>query len=169
MIVIRQADAPVDFDAARRLFREYADWLNEDLCFQGFDAELAGLPGDYAPPRGRLLLAGPHDDPFGCIALRPLVMPGSPHPHATAEVKRLYVQPRGRGKRVGSTLARTLIDEARTIGYRMLKLDTLGRMMAARRLYADLGFVECAAYYVNPLAQPVYMELDLARVASQPR
>lgn len=161
---IREATGAHDVALARALFEEYAAWLDEDLCFQGFAQELATLPGDYAPPRGRLLLAGEDADAFACIALRPL--PGHGHDARTTpagEVKRLYVQPRARGRGVGKALAVRLIAEARVIGYRTLKLDTLARMIGARRLYASLGFVECEAYYVNPLGSPVYLSLDLTR------
>jgi GNAT superfamily N-acetyltransferase len=151
---VRRAATVPDFELARALFIEYAHWLNVDLCFQGFDKELATLPGAYAPPRGRLLLAGAPREAFACIALRPL---GA---HA-AEVKRLYVRPERRGEGWGRLLAQTLIDEARAIGYRELKLDTLERMTEARALYAELGFRECAPYYNNPLPGAVYMALAL--------
>jgi putative acetyltransferase len=154
---IRQASGNADLALARSLFEEYARWLNEDLCFQGFAEELATLPGAYAPPRGRLLLAGPPGDAFGCIALRPL----DDDVPAVAEVKRLYVQPRARGEHWGRRLASFVIDEARRIGYRELKLDTLQRMTHALQLYESLGFVECEPYYHNPLGAPVYMRLDL--------
>ena len=152
---IRQATTADDIGRARALFVEYAQWLKVDLCFQGFTEELKALPGAYAPPRGRLLLAGTTDDAFACIALRPLESAG------LAEVKRLYVQPAHRGQRWGCRLAETLIAEARVIGYRELKLDTLEWMTSARILYASLGFRECAAYYDNPLAGVVYMRLEL--------
>jgi putative acetyltransferase len=148
---------------ARALFLEYAQWLGVDLCFQSFDAELAGLPGDYAPSRGRLLLAGASGIAFGCIALRPLDAIG--HPAATAsrvgEVKRMYVQPAQRGQRWGHRLGEALIADARSIGYHELKLDTLAWMTPARALYAELGFHECAPYYENPLPDVVYMSLHL--------
>jgi putative acetyltransferase len=168
---IRRAESPGDIALARALFVEYARWLSVDLCFQGFDAELASLPGAYAAPSGRLLLAGASDAAFGCIALRPLAH-GCDGPSATAadprigEVKRLYVRPAHRGERWGHRLAETLIAEARAIGYRELKLDTLGWMAAARALYADLGFRECAAYYDNPLPEVVYMSLQLSPAGS---
>jgi GNAT superfamily N-acetyltransferase len=152
---IRHATTVDDIARARALFVEYAQWLKVDLCFQGFAEELQTLPGAYAPPRGRLLLAGPAHDPFGCIALRPLSGEGA------AEVKRMYVQPAHRGERWAYRMAEALIAEARTIGYRELKLDTLDWMTAARALYARLGFRECTAYYDNPLAGVVYMRLDL--------
>ena len=156
---IRYADGARDFALARALFEEYAAWLDEDLCFQGFAQEVATLPGAYAPPQGRLLLAGVADDAFGCIALRPL-------DDGVAEVKRLYVQPRARGGRWGRRLAHQIIEDARSIGYRELKLDTLERMTQARRLYESLGFVECEPYYHNPLGAPVYMRLDLGKAMS---
>jgi putative acetyltransferase len=152
---IRQATTTDDIERARALFVEYAQWLRVDLCFQGFAEELEGLPGAYAPPRGRLLLAGTAPDAFACIALRPLEGAG------LAEVKRLYVQPAHRGERWGYRLAEELIAEARAIGYRELKLDTLEWMTPARALYASLGFRECGAYYDNPLAGVVYMRLEL--------
>ena len=166
---LRRACSPRDIALARELFLEYAQWLRVDLCFQGFEQELATLPGAYAPPRGCLLLAGPPDAAFGCIALRPLDAGpghgcGAPARRADvrdAEVKRLYVRPERRGEGWGQRLARALLDEARAIGYRELKLDTLDWMTAARSLYAGLGFRECAPYYDNPLAGVVYMSLAL--------
>ncbi len=166
---LRSADTPADVALARELFVEYARWLAVDLCFQGFESELATLPGAYAPPRGRLLLAGVRTAAFGCIALRPLAAQGaccagtaSPNSEdAVGEVKRLYVQPAHRGEGWGHRLAEALIAEARAIGYRELKLDTLEWMDDARRLYAKLGFRECPAYYDNPLPGVVYMALTL--------
>ena len=152
---VRQATTTHDIARARALFVEYAQWLKVDLCFQGFDDELKTLPGAYAPPRGRLLLAGAREDAFACIALRPLDNAG------LAEVKRLYVQPARRGEGWGHCLAENLIAEARVIGYRELRLDTLDWMAPARALYASLGFRERAAYYDNPLAGVVYMSLEL--------
>ena len=151
---IRTAATPHDFAQARALFEEYAAWLAIDLCFQGFAEELASLPGAYAPPRGMLLLAGPDDVPVGCVALRPLS-------EGVAEVKRLYVRPAARGTGLGMRLARAVIDGARAIGYRELKLDTLERMAAARALYGSLGFRECAPYYHNPVPGAVYLALAL--------
>jgi putative acetyltransferase len=166
---IRSASSPHDVELARALFVEYAQWLKVDLCFQGFDRELAGLPGAYAPPRGRLLLAGDEQAAFGCVALRPLDSSagcgcGVAAPETVVgvgEVKRLYVQSARRGEGWGQRLARAIVDEARAIGYRELKLDTLQWMHAARTLYAALGFRECAPYYENPLVGVVYMSLAL--------
>ena len=156
--MIRHASGAGDMALARRLFEEYAAWLDEDLCFQGFAEELATLPGKYAPPQGRLLLAGAPGDAFGCVALRPL---GEGADGPVGEVMRLYVAPRARGQGWGGKLARAVIDEARSAGYAQLKLDTLERMTDAQRLYESLGFVRCDPYYHNPLGAPVYMALDL--------
>lgn len=169
---IRAARTPADVALARALFVEYAQWLKVDLCFQDFERELAGLPGAYAPPRGRLLLAGSRNAAFGCIALRPLATAyGCAKTAAGAdgvgEVKRLYVQPSRRGQGWGARLARAIVAEARSIGYRELKLDTLAWMAEARALYARLGFRECAPYYDNPLDGAVYMSLALAPQAEK--
>jgi GNAT superfamily N-acetyltransferase len=170
---IREATTAADVALARGLFVEYAQWLAVDLCFQGFAEELATLPGAYARPDGRLLLAGSPGDAFGCIALRPLAVVespagsgGVPGPDVRAgppvgEVKRLFVRPAQRNGGWGRRLAEALIDEARAIGYRELKLDTLDWMADARKLYARLGFRECPAYYANPLPGVVYMALAL--------
>jgi len=162
---IRGASTPHDIDLARRLFVEYAQWLKVDLCFQGFERELATLPGAYAPPQRRLLLAGAAEDAFGCGALRPLPSGWGAGSGTSAarigEVKRLYVQPLHRGGGWGRRLAEALIEHARDIGYSELKLDTLGWMSDARRLYATLGFRECDRYYDNPMPDVVYMTLAL--------
>jgi len=157
---IREALTAQDVEQARSLFDEYARWLGEDLCFQGFAAELAGLPGEYVPPRGRLLLVGPAGGAFGCVALRPL-------DERVGEVKRMYVQPARRGEGWGRRLAAAIVTQAQTIGYRELVLDTLSRLVAARAVYAELGFEECAPYYVNPLPGVVYMRLKLAPGAAR--
>jgi len=160
---IREAETREDIAYARALFIEYANWLQVDLCFQGFDRELATLPGAYARPQGRLLLAGEPGEAFACIALRPLVpdvalpLP----PGSVGEVKRLYVQPAARKGGWGRKLVESLVAQAHAIGYSELKLDTLDWMTDARALYAKLGFRECAAYYVNPLPGAVYMSLAL--------
>ena len=166
---MRHAETAADVALARELFVEYAKWLAVDLCFQGFESELATLPGAYAPPRGRLLLAGVRPGAFACIALRPLEADGAccaggvgaGSVDAIGEVKRLYVQPAHRGEGWGRRLAEALIAEARTVGYRELKLDTLEWMGDARKLYSKLGFRECPAYYDNPLPGVVYMALAL--------
>jgi len=150
---IREAASPADIAHARELFLEYAAWLNVDLCFQNFDEELATLPGKYAPPRGRLFLAG--DAPVGCIALRPLDEPG------IGEVKRLYVRPAARGTGLGRALVETVLSHARAIGYGELRLDTADWMGDAVRLYARLGFRERSPYYHNPMPGVVFMSLAL--------
>lgn len=151
---IRDAVSAADIATARDLFTEYADWLQVDLCFQGFAQELATLPGKYARPRGRLFLAGA-PEAVGCIALRPLEEEG------VAEVKRLYVRPAARGTGLGRALAEAVVRDAREIGYRELRLDTLPTMGDALRLYKRLGFVERSPYYHNPVPGTVYMSLAL--------
>ena len=152
------ADAE-DMDAVRALFREYQAWLGVDLCFQGFAEELRALPGLYARPRGRLLVANAPDGRgvAGVVALRPLDAD-------VAEMKRLYVRPAWRGQGLGRRLAETAIQEAAAAGYRRMRLDTLGSMREATRLYRSLGFSEIPAYYDNPLADVLYFERPLARL-----
>ena len=143
-------------ETCRDLFREYEKGLGVSLCFQNFDEELASLPGLYARPRGRLLLARIAGEPAACVALRPLG-------ERDGEMKRLYVREAYRGMGLGRMLAECVIDEARSIGYATLKLDTLPAMKQAQRLYADLGFVDVAPYNDNPVAGTRFMSLDLAR------
>jgi len=139
----------------RELFLEYARSIGFSLCFQNFDAELAGLPGDYAPPRGRLLLAECDDQLAGCGALHEL----SPE---ICEMKRLYLRPQFRGKGVGRGIAERLIADAREIGYRRMRLDTVGPVMKdAVAMYRKLGFKEIEPYRENPMPGTLYMELEL--------
>jgi putative acetyltransferase len=138
----------------RALFREYESSLGVDLGFQGFHDEVATLPGLYAPPRGRLLIAVDGDDAAGCVALRE-------REDGICEMKRLYLRPSVRGRGVGRMLAARIIDEARGIGYRAMRLDTLPSMRDAYALYARLGFRTIAPYYENPVPGTVYMELTL--------
>ena len=149
---------PQELSAVRTLFQEYADSLGVDLCFQGFEAELAELPGEYGPPRGRLLLAWVGDALAGCCALRPL--DNCDYPNA-GEMKRLYVRKAFRAFGIGRELAEATLDAARQIGYTSVLLDTLDDMEAARALYTDLGFVEIAPYYHNPLHGSHYLKVDI--------
>jgi putative acetyltransferase len=156
MLTIVDAAAVDEVLTVRRLFEEYAASLGIDLCFQGFEKELAGLPGHYAPPQGRLLLALQDGQTAGCIALRPLE-PG------VCEMKRLYVRPAFRSHGIGSVLVDRIIQEARQAGYRHMRLDTLPSMARALALYRRLGFREIAPYYENPVEGAVFLELQLDR------
>ena len=138
----------------RELFREYANSLNIDLCFQGFEAELAELPGRYAHPSGQLLLAVHGNDAAGCVGLRPT---GAD----ICEMKRLYVRPLLRGKRIGRALAEGIITVARRLGYAKMRLDSLSSMEEAISLYESLGFTRIAPYYANPNDGAIFMELKL--------
>ena len=152
---VRQAESPEQIAAIRELFLEYAQSLGFSLCFQSFDKELAGLPGDYAPPEGRLLLATYGGTPAGCVALHKLE-PG------ICEMKRLYVRPQFRGKGLGRGLAERIVAETRRIGYKQLRLDTVEpRMRAAVAMYRALGFREIVPYRENPIDGALYMELQL--------
>ena len=134
--MIAQAESPEQVEQARQLFLEYGESLGFSLCFQSFDKELAGLPGDYAPPDGRLLLAEHEGKIAGCVALHKLS-------DGVCEMKRLYVRPEFRGKALGRALAERVIQEARAIGYGHMRLDTIvGQMDAAIALYRELGFRE---------------------------
>jgi ribosomal protein S18 acetylase RimI-like enzyme len=151
-------DSALALDATRALFREYAHGLGIDLCFQNFDAELAGLPGDYAAPQGGLLLAWVDGELAGCGAFRPL--PDTDYANA-CEMKRLYVRRAFRRFGLGRQLAQALIDGAVQAGYSAMLLDTLDDMEAARGLYATLGFEDVPPYYFNPLAGAHYLKVDL--------
>ncbi|MBD8880438.1 GNAT family N-acetyltransferase [Rhodanobacter sp. 7MK24] len=155
-IGIASARFPEDGDVVRELFAEYADSLGIDLSFQGFTAELAELPGKYAPPLGDILIArGIAGLPLGCVALRPAVMPGA------GEIKRLYLRPAARGQALGRRLAEAAITRARELGHARVVLDTLATMDTARHLYAALGFLPVPPYYDNPLPGTLYMALEL--------
>jgi ribosomal protein S18 acetylase RimI-like enzyme len=153
MVQIRPVQTPPDLAAVADLFRQYQRDIGIDLCFQGFEQELAALPGRYAEPAGGIWLAA---DGAGVVALRPL-------PDDNCEMKRLYVAPTARGTGLGRRLAELCIDEARVRGYQTMRLDTLATMAAANHLYGALGFVETEAYYDNPLPGVRYYSLDLAR------
>ena len=149
---------PEQFDSTRAIFREYALSLSVDLCFQNFDAELAGLPGEYVAPSGALLLALLDGEVAGCGALRPL--PEADYPNA-CEMKRLYVRPAYRRYGLGRLLAQALLDHGLQSGYSHMLLDTLDDMEAARGLYASLGFEEVPPYYFNPIPGAHYLKASL--------
>lgn len=177
-IVMVTPDEAHEFEAVRAIFRDYADSLQIDLGFQNFDQELASLPGEYAEPRGALLLAlvdtaevtvavaaeplpraqGRLAHVAGCCALRPLDTADYPN---AAEMKRLYVRPQFRGLGLGRQLAEAILDAARGAGYACVLLDTLDDMESARALYEDLGFAEVPPYYHNPIAGSHYLKADL--------
>ncbi|MDQ7958358.1 MAG: GNAT family N-acetyltransferase [Pseudomonadota bacterium] len=177
-MVLAVPDDAAELAEARAIFREYAASLKVDLCFQNFDDELAGLPGDYAEPRGTLLLAlveapstaAPSTAPAllrpdgrtlqvaGCCALRPLDTVDYAN---AAEMKRLYVRPGFRGLGLGRQLVEAVLDAARGAGYACVLLDTLDDMESARALYEDLGFVEVPPYYHNPIAGSHYLKVEL--------
>jgi putative acetyltransferase len=148
-----------DLKLVRELLREYARGLDIDLCFQNFEAELASLPGEYAPPGGRLLLAQVDGALAGCVAVRP-IEPG------ICEMKRLYVRLAFRGQGLGRILAQAAVESARQIGYRRMRLDTLDSMKAAIALYESIGFRRMDPYYDNPSGRAVFMELALGAQVS---
>ncbi len=153
---IVQAQSETEIEQVRELFGEYVEWLGINLCFQNYDKEVADLPGDYAAPRGRLLLALADDGAAaGCGALRDLG-------NGVGEMKRLFVRPAFRGQRLGWQLAEMILDEARALGYEQIRLDTLpGKMDQAIAMYRVLGFKDIAPYYNNPVAGAAFMELKL--------
>ena len=150
-----QAESPPHVAQARELFQEYAQSLGVSLCFQNFEQELAGLPGHYAPPDGRLLLAEYDGQLAGCVALHKWES-------GVCEMKRLYLRPSFRGKGLGRAIAEKIIAEARNIGYQRMRLDTIEPLMKdAVEMYRKLGFREIAPYRPNPIAGAMYMELQL--------
>jgi ribosomal protein S18 acetylase RimI-like enzyme len=155
MLKLVQAESEEQIGRARELFLEYAAATGIDLCFQNFDAELAALPGDYAPPDGRLILAvDGTQEVAGCVALRKI-------DEETCEMKRLYVRPASRGTGAGKSLALKIIEEARALGYARMRLDTLPSMQRAIRLYRALGFQPIEPYRYNPEEGAIFMELAL--------
>jgi GNAT superfamily N-acetyltransferase len=151
---IEHATGPEDVEAVRTLFLEYQESLGVDLCFQGFDREVAELPGDYAPPAGRLLVARDNSAAIACVALRRLDA-------ETCEMKRLYVQRSHRGLGLGRALAEAVISEARLIGYERMRLDTLPSMSEAAVLYERLGFRDIEPYTENPVPGARFLQLEL--------
>jgi GNAT superfamily N-acetyltransferase len=161
LIVPRDA---AQLEATREIFRDYASTLQIDLCFQGFEQELAELPGDYAEPAGALLLALIDGEVAGCGAMRPLTDVDYPN---ACEMKRLYVRRAFRRFGLGRLIAQALIDRARAAGYSSMLLDTLDEMESARELYASLGFTEVPPYYYNPIPGAHYLRVDLETSASR--
>jgi len=155
MLKIIHVESGKNLEAVKSLFEEYAESLGFDLCFQNFDEELANLPGDYVPPEGCLLLAMYRDKVAGCVGLRKLS-------DGVCEMKRLYVRPDLRGLKIGRKLAKAVIEQARSVGYARMRLDTVPSMKAARALYISLGFSEISPYRYNPIEGTVFMELALA-------
>lgn len=157
-IALVTPSTPEDIAAVRQIFTEYAESLNVDLCFQDFEAELELLPGEYAAPRGALLLAMVNQQVAGCCALRPLDSADDPN---ASEMKRLYVRPAYRRLGLGRQLAEAILDAARQFDYSCVLLDTLDEMETARALYEDLGFEEIPPYYHNPLPGAHYLKVML--------
>ena len=151
---IVQATTPEEISTVRVLMREYQQALGVDLCFQNFEAELAHLPGSYAPPTGRLLLATDGQIATGCVALQAITS-------SRCEMKRLYVRPSARGTGLGRSLVTRLLEEAVAIGYREIVLDTLPSMTEAQQLYERFGFAETTAYRANPIEGTRYLAKEL--------
>lgn len=156
-IDIRPARGAADMESVRSLFREYQAWLGVDLCFQGFEDELANLPGRYAPPGGDIFLAITTDGVAGGVAFRPLGV----DIEKSCEMKRLYVRDAWRGKGLGRQLADLVVGAATACGYKSMVLDTLPKLNLAQQMYARMGFKEMAPYYENPLPGVVYMKKTL--------
>jgi len=153
-ITLTNADSSEQIDVIRELFLEYGQSLDFNLCFQSFDEELKSLPGKYEPPQGRLVLAAVGGKTAGCVALCPVA-------DGVCEMKRLWVRPEFRGIKLGRRLAEHIMNEARSIGYEKMKLDTVKTMTSAISLYKSLGFTTTSAYRYNPVEGAIYMEIDL--------
>jgi len=154
MLEIIEAQSDYEIQTIRKLFEEYASSLNFNLSFQNFDEELNNLPSEYASPDGSLMLALHNGSPAGCVGLRKIT-------NDVCEMKRLYVRDNFRGLQIGKSLTEKIIAEAKRIGYKKMRLDTVPSMKAARKLYKSLGFYKTDAYRYNPVEGTIYMELDL--------
>jgi putative acetyltransferase len=161
-VVEYRADLAEDLAVVRELFEEYGRTLGVDLSFQGFDDELATLPGKYTPPRGTVIIARTDGKPCGCVALRRI-------DERTCEMKRLYVRPESRGLRVGGELVRRIIEAAEVRGYETMRLDTLPSMKSAILLYRSFGFQEIEPYIYNPIPGALFMEKRLQSQSTRPR
>lgn len=150
------ANDPKRIDEVRLLIQEYASSLGLDLCFQNFDQEMTTLPGDYSPPTGALLLAEDQGKAVGCVAIKKIS-------NEVCEMKRLYVRPNSRGKGVGKVLTETILQKARTFGYKRVRLDTLPSMKEAVSMYVSMGFKPIEAYRYNPVEGTLYLELELSK------
>lgn len=153
-VTIRPALFPSDLEPVRSMFRDYERELNVDLCFQGFEEELEGLPGAYKSPFGALLIAESQGEPVGVVAMRPTG-------DCEVEMKRLYVRPEARGQGIGRLLADYIVEEARGVAHRAMVLDTLPKLDRAISLYRSMGFEETPPYYENPDPHTVYMRMEL--------
>jgi ribosomal protein S18 acetylase RimI-like enzyme len=156
MVRYDAASSEESIKQVRKLFLEYAKSLDFKLCFQDFDRELASLPGEYAPPNGRLYIAIEKSEPVGCVGLRSL-------DDGSCEMKRLYVRPNHRREGIGRAMSRLVISEAKAIGYSKMRLDTVSSMVPAIALYKSLGFKEIPPYRFNPIQGAVYLELKLEK------
>jgi len=159
MTEIIEARFPEHLETVRALFREYADSLNIDLSFQNFESEVADLPGKFAAPLGRILLAQSNGQTIGCVAMRPI-------DDTICEMKRLYIGPSGRGQKIGRQLGAMICQVAKEAGYARIRLDTLPSMHAALHLYASLGFKPISAYVFNPIEGAIFLECDLTGMNS---
>lgn len=155
-LIVRPARTPADLDAFRALCREYAASLPFSLCFQGFDEEMAALPGKYAPPQGEILIAWHAGQPVGCVALRPIT-PLLNDPPRVCEMKRMYVSPQGRGRGIGRLLAQELLRVASAAGYGLMKLDSDRDFQAASALYRSLGFTDTPRYNDDPHESTIFL------------
>ncbi len=155
MLEIIHANTSQEIQTAKMLFKEYAEWLGVDLGFQNFQEELDSIPGKYALPSGRLVIAKYDGDIAGCAAVRKLE-------DGVCEMKRLFVREKFRGKGIGEALAKRIVEDARKIGYKKMRLDTdEQKMFKAMAIYKSMGFMEIEAYYHNPYDGVVYLELEL--------